>query len=267
MVYKRFRNSRLLVYPDGRLVSEVTGTDKSQHDNGTGYKAVNVILGDKGKRKSKRMYVHRIVAECFIPNPQNLPEVNHLNGIKEDNRVENLEWCTPRHNILHAMVNGNRKVDINGWLSPKPTPKIRVKKPPIIRRKRETVYLKPELVPEVRAKLFSEQFTYNELAFEYGVSVAQINYICHGRKPYDIYGEPPIIKINEGIERRKAEKRAKSEAEKARQEIRMKIMEEAEAVAKRNPCIFDGSDVVFVDDIPCSGWFEMEDVKQITTIL
>lgn len=259
MVYKRFRNSRLLVYPDGRLVSEVTGTDKSQHDNGTGYKAVNVILGDKGKRKSKRMYVHRIVAECFIPNPQNLPEVNHLNGIKEDNRVENLEWCTPRQNLIHAIMIGRIEINVNSWLNPLP----KVKKPPIIRRKRETVYLKPEFVPEVRAKLFSEQFTYNELAVEHGVSVAQINYICHGRKPYDIYGEPPIIKINEGIERRKAEKRAKSEAEKARQEIRMKIMEEAEASAKRNPCIFDGSDVVFVDDVPCDGCFEPFDIQQV----
>lgn len=65
-----------------------------QYDNGRGY--LNVSIPIDGKRSMKR--VNRLVAQAFIPNQDNLPEVNHKNCIRDDNRVGNLEWCSHSYN-------------------------------------------------------------------------------------------------------------------------------------------------------------------------
>lgn len=57
-----------------------------------GYVLINLQVGTKGKRKQKTFRAHRLVAKAFIPNPGNLPQVDHINGIKTDNCVKNLKW-------------------------------------------------------------------------------------------------------------------------------------------------------------------------------
>lgn len=72
------------------------------YENHKGYLSVWLIAN--GARKS--VFVHRLVALAFIDNPNNYPQVNHIDGNKKNNCVQNLEWCTSKQNIKHAMDNG-----------------------------------------------------------------------------------------------------------------------------------------------------------------
>ena len=65
---------------------------------GSGYRQIGLFKNNK----LKFFYVHRILAQIFLPNPLNLPEVNHKNGIKTDNKIENLEWVSKSENMQHA---------------------------------------------------------------------------------------------------------------------------------------------------------------------
>ena len=71
-----------------------------------GYSIVMIYKNKKGYRKS----VNRLVAETFIPNFKNKPQVNHIDGNKLNNVVENLEWCTQKENIEHSYRLGSSKV-------------------------------------------------------------------------------------------------------------------------------------------------------------
>ena len=108
-----------------------------------------VLLHIDGKRR--KFFVHRLVAQQYIENPENKPQVNHKDGNKLNNNVENLEWVTNKENIRHAELKGLRTHE---------------------------VALKIEQVKEIK-KLFGEK-SMKELAEMYNVSLSCIKHIHAG---------------------------------------------------------------------------------------
>ena len=82
------------IYDDGRVWSHKSDMFLSQTPDRDGYLRVHLYRNFQ----NKLFGVHRLVAEAFIPNPDNLPEINHLNGNVQDNRVENLVWSSRKDN-------------------------------------------------------------------------------------------------------------------------------------------------------------------------
>lgn len=82
-------------YKEGRLLNLSLNT--------CGYPHVSLSLG-KGKKHQRT--VHRLVATCFLYNPDFLPHINHKDGVKTNNHVDNLEWCSQSHNTKHAFSTG-----------------------------------------------------------------------------------------------------------------------------------------------------------------
>lgn len=103
-----------------RTLDRVVSTEKmtrfqkgrvlKQRDNGRGYLIVNIPIN--GKQVTKK--VHRLVAQTFIPNPEELPQVNHKNCVRDDDRVINLEWCDGSYNQKYREKYGVSQTEAAG---------------------------------------------------------------------------------------------------------------------------------------------------------
>ena len=91
---------QFVLYSDGRLFDIENGEFKKTHIKPNGY--LEFCFGCEGEHKF--ISVHRLVAETFIPNPDNKPCIDHINTIKTDNRVQNLRWCTHQENVLNPLT-------------------------------------------------------------------------------------------------------------------------------------------------------------------
>jgi hypothetical protein len=122
-----------------------------QYSDNYGYLALNISLNNQRAYRK----VHRLVAQTFIPNPENKPQVNHKNGIKTDNRVENLEWVTRKENQIHAS-----KIGLLTFSK-----------------------LDPKKVLIIKERLKNYKYRdVSKLAKEFGVSLSAISDIRHNRK-------------------------------------------------------------------------------------
>lgn len=100
---------RVVTYKDGRK-KFVKGRILKQQSDKKGY----MYVGFSVKCKPVRLKVHRIVAICFIPNPDSLPEVNHKDNNRTNNAVSNLEWCTSKYNNDYKRNFGTSQAEVQG---------------------------------------------------------------------------------------------------------------------------------------------------------
>jgi hypothetical protein len=145
---------------DGRILK--AGKDKK------GY--LRVVLSIDNKLCTKK--AHRLVAQTFIPNPKNKPFVNHINGVKSDNRVHNLEWVTAKENTKHAIDNG-----LFYFNTSEQSVNINTKKGSL----NGMSLLTEQKVKEIRQKFIPRKYTRKMLSIEYAVTENCIKDIVIGK--------------------------------------------------------------------------------------
>ena len=152
-----------------RVIKEKTGKTQTikgrvlkQRINPGGYYYVEL-----SKNGTKATFaIHQLVAQAFLDNPENKPIVNHINGIKTDNNVNNLEWATYSENLSHAYSSGLRTaVSLQ-----------------TVENKNYKRKLKPEQVIEIKRLLAAGSLTHKEIATKFSVARSTVTEIKSGRR-------------------------------------------------------------------------------------
>lgn len=145
------------ILPDGRIL-DLKGKEKKCWKSRGGYLLTQLRHLD-GSRK--QYLIHRLVATAYVPNPDNLPQVNHIDGDKCNNAASNLKWCDQGHNMKHSYASGLRK-PTSGKLS-------------------------DDQVKEMR-RLREEGFTYQRIGDMFGISYQSAHLVCT-KKQYSHVGD------------------------------------------------------------------------------
>lgn len=161
----------------GRIRSFYNG----RHGVGNSSKILNPSLGTHDRYRislskngtKKDMSVARLVAKSFIPNPDNKPQVNHIDGDPLNNHVDNLEWCTQSENMKHAYENG--LVEFSEDF------KNHINKDKSGEKNGMSVLSKAEVI-EIKSLLEDGELYHRQIAEKYGVSQALISMINNGQR-------------------------------------------------------------------------------------
>jgi len=148
-------NGRYLINRSGEIFDNVREKNITPYLDDKGYFRIALYVNNK----QKHFRIHRLLAFTFIPNPKNKPFINHKNGIKSDNRIENLEWCTPKENSKHAARTGLSKFPIG--------------------EKASNAKVTNKLAIEIYRQRF--KFTRKELGKKYGLSKGCIQLLVTGK--------------------------------------------------------------------------------------
>lgn len=154
-------NNRVPYWRKGKICKQ----SKSNH----GYMTVGFTINNKKVNK----YIHRLVAEAFITNMNNYPQVNHIDCNKTNNRMYNLEWCTNSQNHIHASKNGLNKLHLH--------------RAAYSGEENGRSLLTKEQVLEIKQKYIPYKYSAKKLSKEYNVSESCITHILNNTSWKKIY--------------------------------------------------------------------------------